>query len=77
MSLDQIRRLKLLRDLEKSPKPTPKSEIKHRTMTTISQTDNLRKLNKNVPQHSFRRSICSKRNATQKSNATIDSSTKK
>ena len=48
MSLDQIRRLRLLRDLDKSPTlRSPKAEPKRRTLTNISITDNLRRLNKN------------------------------
>lgn len=48
MSLDQIRRMKLLKDLEKSSRVHSKSEVKTRFHTTISATENLRKLNKNV-----------------------------
>ena len=38
MSLDQIRKLRLLKDLEKSSPKLPKPDIKRRTITTASMT---------------------------------------
>lgn len=72
MSLDQIRRLRLFRDLEKSPKPVNKPEVKNRTLTSISQTDNLRRLNKNVRSASLRKNTCWRNKETQKFKETTD-----
>jgi len=56
--LDQIRRLRLMKDLERSPHVSPKNELKRRTLTSISMTENLRKINKNVFLDVSRKSIC-------------------
>lgn len=77
MSLDQIRKLRLFRNLEKTPKKVNRSEINNRTLTSISQTDNLRKLNKNVKPFSSRKSTCWKKKKTQKSKETTEFYTKK